>query len=366
VLPDAAEIPADVLSGAGDRLWLAGYTLTSERITDGLVAAKRRGVDVRVLVEGEPIGGRTRGGAERLDRLTDAGVEVRAIGGPYARYDVHHAKYALVDDRAIVLTENWKPAGTGGNSSRGWGVVTDQPTVVANLSATFDADAGWRDARPWATYRAGRTFDPGERSTGTYPSTHEPARVDVTGTELLVTPDNARERLLAVLADAEASIDVVQVSIGGWNDPFAVSLRRAARRGVEVRLLLSSAWYVHEDNAALVDRFEEWADRTGAPLSVRLAESGERFEKIHAKGAVVDDSVVVGSLNWNEHAATNNREVLAVLHCDEAAAYYRSVFEADWDGRGGSALPLGVLVGAGGAVALAAAVIARVKFEGPR
>jgi len=363
VLPDAAGVPADVLGSASDRLWLAGYTLTSDRITDRLLTAHRRGVDVRVLVEGEPIGGRSRAGARRLDRLAAAGVEVRALGGPHDRYAVHHAKYAIVDDRAMVITENWKPGGTGGNGSRGWGVVTGQPSIVANLSTTFAADAGWRDAIPWSAYRAGRSFDPGEPALGSYPRNHDPELVAVDETELLVAPDNARGRMIGLLENATTSIDVVQVRLGGWDDPFAVALRRAASRGVDVRVMLSSAWYVREENAEIVDRFAAWAERTGAPLTARLATPEGRFERVHAKGAIVDGSVVVGSLNWNDHAARHNREVVAVLHGREAAAYYRSVFEGDWSAGAPSPFPAGLLAGVAGAVALAGVVLTRVDFE---
>jgi len=45
------------------------------------------------------------------------------------------------------------------------------------------------------------------------------------------------------------------------------------------------------------------------------------------------------SLNWNENALENNREVVLALHGEEAGAYYGAVFEADWKGDGDG--PLG-------------------------
>ncbi len=51
VLPDAPGMAVDVLRSADERILLAAYTLTSERVADALVAAARRDVDVRVLVE---------------------------------------------------------------------------------------------------------------------------------------------------------------------------------------------------------------------------------------------------------------------------------------------------------------------------
>ncbi|MFC6975715.1 hypothetical protein ACFQL1_15265 [Halomicroarcula sp. GCM10025709] len=50
-LPDAPGTPLGPLRAADDRLLLAGYTLSSERVADALVRAKDRGARVRVLLE---------------------------------------------------------------------------------------------------------------------------------------------------------------------------------------------------------------------------------------------------------------------------------------------------------------------------
>lgn len=363
-LPDAPRAPLAPIRNASSRVYLAGYTLSSDRVADALIAAKRRGAEVRVLLEGGPVGGRTRVEATTLDRLHEAGIEVRVVAGPRARYRYHHAKYAVADNRAVVMTENWKPAGTGGASSRGWGVATNQPDVVAGLAATFRADAGWHDAVPWAAYREGRSFQRGQPANGSYPSRFDPTTVPVERTELLVTPDNAQTALVAKLDAANDSIDVVQPTVGGWDEPLMRALRRAAQRGVEVRLLLSSAWYAREENRATVERFNSWADRTGSPLTAKLAEPGDRYAKIHAKGAVIDgDRVILGSLNWNEQAATVNREIVLVLHGTAVAEYFGRVFERDWSGEKPS-VPLGIAAAVGGALVVAGLAARRVRFSG--
>lgn len=364
VLPDNPEVPAEFLRDADERLLVGGYTLSSERVATALIDASERGVDVRVLLEGKPVGGRTRAEAAQLDRLAAAGIDVRVIAGDHARVEYHHAKYAVTDDRALVTTENWKPAGTGGNGSRGWGVVTAQPAIVDNLTAAFRADAGWRDAVPWDRFRRGRTFERGERAVGQYPTNFEPRTLAVNRTELLLTPDGGGDRLVGLVDDADESIGVVQASLGDWGDRLPAALRRAAQRDVDVRILLSSAWYSEEENRATVDRYREWADRAGASLEIKLATPNGRFEKIHAKGAIVDgDRVVVGSLNWNDAAMTSNREVVLVLHGSAAAEYYRAVFDADWTSGTGWSLPLGLLFAIAGCLLLAGAVLAKIRFE---
>lgn len=363
-LPDSPGVPLDVVADADRRILLAGYTFTSERVTEALIDARRRGVTVEVLVDGAPVGGLTNRSAAALDRLVGANVSVRVVGGEGARYEFHHPKYAVADDKAVVLTENWKPAGVGGASSRGWGVVVDSAAVVDGLVRTFRADAGWDAAVPWERFRQGEFFSPAAPSGGRYPARIDPASVPVARTELLVAPDNAASRVRRLLANATESIRVVQVSIGGREDPLLQETIDAARRGVEVEILLSGAWYTREDNRRVADYLRGVADREGVPLSVRLADPGGRYEKIHAKGVVVDgDTVVVGSLNWNDNAYYDNREVAIVLYGEQAGAYFESVFERDWHG-GITRVAVGLLAVVVLALTLAGAVARRIEFAG--
>ncbi|MDG5776914.1 phospholipase D-like domain-containing protein [Haloarculaceae archaeon H-GB2-1] len=363
VLPDGSDVVPAEVAAADERILLAGYTFGSERLTDRLAAAARRGVTVRVLLEGDPVGGLTTREARLLDGLVAAGVDVRLLGGPYARYDFHHAKYAVVDDSALVLTENFKPAGTGGRSSRGWGVVLSDPQIVGGLAETFRADADWRAARPWSKFRRGRTFEQSHAANGSYPTQVAPEMRHAERVELLVTPDNAESRLVSLIDAANESVRVIQVSVDDRRGPFVTAALRAARRGVDVRLLLSSAWYVREDNRRLADALNERADDEDLPLTVKLADPRGRYEKIHAKGVVVDDhTVVLGSLNWNRESARNNREVLAVLHGESVAEYYGRVFDADWGDRG-TPLPVGLLGGVAGCLVVAGLVVRRIEFD---
>ncbi|AEH37485.1 phospholipase D-like domain-containing protein [Halopiger xanaduensis] len=374
VLPDAPDVPRETLREADERLLLAGYTVTSDAVADELVAAAERGVDVSVLFESGPVGGTPAATEPVLERLEAAGVDVRVIGGEGARYRYHHPKYAVVDDSVLVTSENWKPSGIGGESSRGWGVRLEDPALAADLATVFRADFDGWDTQTGAAFRENATFvtDEGEDedrpSDGAtaFPTNHDPATVPVESAELLVAPDNAEPRVADLIENADDEILVKQASIDG---EFALleAVLDAARRGVEVDILLDSTWYHEDENAAVADRLERVAEEEGLPLEVRLADGTGRFEKIHAKGIVIDREVaVVGSANWNENSFRNNREVLLALHGDAAAEYYATVFGGDWEGDSRS-LPIGTAVGVVLVLAVAAIVGRRyVRFgDGP-
>jgi phosphatidylserine/phosphatidylglycerophosphate/cardiolipin synthase-like enzyme len=359
VLPDSPDVPVEALRAADERLLLAGYTLASERVADLLVAAAERGVEVRVLVEGSPVGGFSGRSARLLDRVSAAGVEVRVLDGDPERFRFHHAKYAVADDRAVVLTENWKASGTGGRTNRGWGVVTGgtrsptaDGTVADDLAALFRADAAASDARTWTAFRGDTEFHESGRANESYPTRFEPPAATTADVELLTTPGNAADRLVARIDAADDRVLGVVPRTGGPDNRIVRALRRAADRGVDVHLLVSGAWYDREENRALVDALAD------EPIEVAISEPRGRFGKVHAKGLVVDDTAVVGSLNWNEGAATENREVLLAVEDESVAAFYARAYAADWRG-GGVHLPVGLLGGLGAALAVAGAVARR-------
>lgn len=351
VLPDSPGVPLDLLSTATERVLIGAYTFTSRRTAAVLCRVRHRNVSVRLLVDGSPVGGMSRRQASTLDSMTACGVDVTVVGGPYDRYAFHHAKYAVVDDRAVVMTENWKPSGSGGRSNRGWGVVIDDPVIARGLAETYVADTGWRDAIPWREYRSGRTFADATPANGTYRTRHPPERVTVSVATVLVTPDNAAPALVALLDNATSRIDIQQVSIGGRGSPLVRATLRAARRGVKVRLLLSGAWYLREENRERARVLRRLARQEGLPLKVRVVNPTGRFGKLHSKGVIVDgETVIVGSVNWNNNSLRRNREVAVVLEGEAAAAYYTEVFVGDW--RGGQwVVTVGVILVAIGTVA---------------
>lgn len=363
VLPDEPDRAVEFLESASERIYLAGYTLSSQRVVEALTDAHEAGVTVEVLVDGSPVGGMSGHAAAALDELDREGIDVRVIEGDYDRYRFHHAKYAVVDGEALVTSENWKPSGTGGRSSRGWAVITDQQPIVEGLVETFHADTGWVDAISWNEFDD-VTLVENSRASGAYPREFKIETLRADRTELLVAPDNAEEQIHSAIRNAETSLDIKQVQISDQQFPLLQAVIEAAERGVEVRILLSGVWYARAENEQFKAWLEDQAEAGELPLEVRIADPGNAFEKIHAKGLIVDgEQTLVGSINWNNNSVQNNREVALLIESREVAAYFGDVFEADWQRDDKQELPLGLAL-----VALLVAVLAvlgasRVQFE---
>jgi len=120
--------------GNAHRIALTAYTLHAGRVLGALEAAARRGADVRVRVEGDPLddaaGTLHRANVAALAALRAAGAHAEATrpGEP-----VLHLKAAVVDGVAWLDDRNW----AGGGAER---IVRD--TDAADVAAVASAVAG--------------------------------------------------------------------------------------------------------------------------------------------------------------------------------------------------------------------------------
>lgn len=116
-----------VINSAQYELRLAAYSFTSPTVTKALIAAKKRGVDVLVVVDEE----RNRGPANLsvLTRLANAGIPVRTN----AFYALHHDKYIIVDGRHVQNGSFNYTAGAAKSNSENVLVIWND----ANLAASF-------------------------------------------------------------------------------------------------------------------------------------------------------------------------------------------------------------------------------------
>src|SRR5438046_8702615 len=105
--PDEGDGPLLRFLGSAQRtIELGVYTFTSARISGVLEEAVRRGIRVRGLLDGGPVGGIDPDELNITRALAGAGVEVRWLKGGsdvVKRYRFLHAKYAIVDARAAWI-----------------------------------------------------------------------------------------------------------------------------------------------------------------------------------------------------------------------------------------------------------------------
>lgn len=90
-----------VIDSAKSELRILSYSFTSARITEALIRARKRGVDVRLVADEKNNTDEDRSGKARaaLSALRNAGADVRVISA----YPIHHDKVIVADRETVEL-----------------------------------------------------------------------------------------------------------------------------------------------------------------------------------------------------------------------------------------------------------------------
>ncbi len=276
----------DALDEAREEIRLTVFRLDCPVVRGALIAARQRGVKVRVLIS-QQRKGREKRNAELLDELRSHGVAaVWPKPAPGRRICGYHYKVMTVDGhRTLIFTFN--PTRTNLHYCRDFGLAIEDRALAAEVNRMLDLD------------RLGQPYAPALPCLG-------------------VSPENARQKLVEFFAGARESIHVFDSRL----EDFAVHevLRRKAAQGVDVRVIGSKDKYaLREGNSFFrgIDRFQ-----------------------LHAKAAVVDrHRFYVGSVNLRPTALDQRRELAIFVHDARIGAALETIFLEDWrSGHKGEAL----------------------------
>lgn len=372
----------EAIRAARRELRVRVYEMTNPKIVEEIIKARLRGVKVWIFLEGSPVGGIADQERWLVDRAARAGCEVHFMATPKGsrlkpRYRFDHSKYVIVDDRlAIIGSENYGRTGVpvfNSFGNRGWMVHVENPVFVRQLRAVWDhdhresmADVLSIDASPTDAYGLpyrDPSFVPDEElHRGLYDRPAAPVVADeAMDLELVLSPDtslNEHSALLGMIERARRTLYVEQNSIRRrWgrkadsSDPDSEqrddanstpnlalqAVVAAARRGVQVRVLLDSTWYnvqgdEDRDNDDTVAWLNDLARKEKLDIAAKVINlETAHLEKIHTKGVIIDDAeVFVGSINWTENSFKGNREVGVIVGNKKIAGYYAKLFRRDW------------------------------------
>lgn len=122
-----------VIGSAHTSIRLAAYSFTSPAVVRALVDAKRRGVDVRVLVDDR--GNRGKASIAAMNLVVGADIPTRVISA----YAIHHDKYIVVDAKHTETGSfNFSQAAANANSENAL-VIWDNPKLAATYLAHWDS-----------------------------------------------------------------------------------------------------------------------------------------------------------------------------------------------------------------------------------
>jgi phosphatidylserine/phosphatidylglycerophosphate/cardiolipin synthase-like enzyme len=118
------DLVVKAIASARSNIGVAAYSFTSPVVAKALLTAKKRGVDVRVVVDEN--GNRSKASLAALNLLANAGIPTRTI----SRYAIHHDKYMVIDKITVQTGSfNYSKAAAKSNSENVM-VIWNNPDVA--------------------------------------------------------------------------------------------------------------------------------------------------------------------------------------------------------------------------------------------
>lgn len=289
VLPDDTAKPiVDAINGAEKSLNIRMFLFTDSTLIDAVIAAHRRGVKVRVMLNPARRSGESEN-EEARTLLTDAGIEVRDSN---PAFDLTHQKSMVVDDSiGFVESLNWEPRDL--TLTRDYAIVTTHGHEVAEMAACFDAD--WEH------------------------SEFTPQR----GSALIWCPNNGRQRIAGFI---DATRHTLWMQNERYQDQVIIErLVRAVTRGVKVHILAKPP------HSLKPDKLIEGVGGLRILQDVGAKVHTLKHLKLHAKMLLADSKrAVIGSINIAPGSFDSRRELAIETEDAEAVKRLEQVVQYDW------------------------------------
>ncbi len=324
----------EAIANAEHEVLLEMYWISADtcglRFLDALVAAARRGVNVRVIYDSIGSIGITTAFWAPLRRAGGRACEFHAIfpirnavtTGAFERRD--HRKLLVVDGLVgvtggINLSRQWLPIEEGGEGWRDDMVAVRGPAAQELRTLFYET---WRrtareappaDARALTKKHKGRVWV----LTNTPGRIIGPVRGSIIGKRRSI-----RREYLWRIQDAKKSIEIAN-SYFVPNRSVRGALFRAASRGVRVRVLVPERGDVPIVQFAVESLFD-----TLIKNGVEVYTLPHRV--MHAKTAIIDDKfATIGSYNLDERSWAKNMELNLAVDDEAFAKHVRDWFDQD-------------------------------------
>lgn len=289
VLPDDSAKPIiEAINDAKKSLRVKMFVFSDPSLLKAVIAAKKRGVDVRIMLNPSRRSGKAENQHSRK-LLIKAGVDVKDSNPCFG---MTHEKSMVVDDAsAFVKSLNWETKNL--TETRDYAIVTSHKHEVNEIIECFEAD--WKR----------KDFDAGDDA------------------HLIWCTGNGRERIAEAIDDARHSIFLQNER---YQDAVIIErLVRAACRGVKVHVMARPPHKLSKD------KLTEGVGGLRTMDDVGIKVHKLKHLKLHAKMLLIDKSrVIVGSINLAPGSFDSRRELAIDVRDEEVVDRMTKIVRHDW------------------------------------
>jgi cardiolipin synthase A/B len=289
VMPDDSAKPIiEAIERAKKSLRVKMFVFSDPTLLKAVVAAQKRGVKVRVMLNPARRDGESEN-KESRKHLEAGGVDVLDSN---PAYDVTHEKSMVLDDEtALVFSLNWATKNL--TETRDYAIETSHGHEVAEIAECFDAD--------WSR----KAFKVDQHS------------------HLIWCQGNGRERIAEFIDDAKHSIFLQNER---YQDAVIIErLVRAARRGVKVHVMARPPHKLKKE------KLVESVGGLRIMEDVGIKINKLKHLKLHAKMLLADHArAIVGSINLAPGSFDSRRELAIEVRDDHVVDRLKEIAHHDW------------------------------------
>jgi cardiolipin synthase len=286
VLPDDSVQPIlDAIDGATKSLRIKMFIFTDPTLMDAVIAAHRRGVNVRIMLNPKRRSGVSENDESR-SKLEAAGIEVRDSN---PAFDLTHEKSMVVDDKtAFVKSLNWQTKNLTG--TRDYAIITRHAHEVEEIINGFEAD--WN-------------------------------RKEFASKHLIWCRGNGRERITQFINQAKHSLWLQNER---YQDQMMIEcLVRAKERGVKIHVMARPAHTLKKDK--LIEGVGGLRILRDVGVKIRKLKS----LKLHAKMLLADgERAIIGSINLAPGSFDSRRELAIEVDDKHIVDRLHEIVKRDW------------------------------------
>jgi phospholipase D3/4 len=310
-----------------------------EKIVQALILAANRGVCVRILIDASM----WRNSESSLQLLSHKNIEKRAIDFQAIAGGVMHAKYMVVDERALFLgSQNFSWKAMAENHETGMAIKA--PKLAQTVLQIFNLD--WEHSRTPHSSLSQTAIVSSNFVNQTHPLNTKEGSVFLAASPKKGLPINVSFELPVLLQLIEGAQKEIEVDVYEYSDLAGRGRRArwtalddaligAAHRGVQVKIIVSEAMLNRKAGlkglAALRDIPNLHIKMSYLPPLKGRKKTYARVD--HSKFMLVDNNITwIGTGNWEKGYFYKSRDLALIIHNGIIHEELRGDFMRLWKG----------------------------------
>lgn len=269
------------INTAKQKIYIEVYIFTNKDIRKALKNAKKRGIEIKVLLEHNPYKAPWLN-HKTYNFLKESGIEV--VWSNTKHYSLNHTKLMIIDEEAIISTGNLSHSTFTKNKD--FFVIIQDAEIQSILESIFLQDFA-------------------QKKNISYQN------------NLLISPHYSRTKLEKLLESATKKIQIYIPYIQDENLKNILISQSKKGKNIEI---ISDKKFIDANSTYLQEMKKN---------EVQI-KSLYKYN-MHSKAILIDETYLfIGSINFSEYSLDKNKEIGILIKNKEAIAKFTKIFKKDW------------------------------------